>query len=59
MGMAIPGIHLVQEGPERGKPWQNARLTQRDLCKRHVVISWPHTKGSVIMLGRHGNMTVL
>jgi hypothetical protein len=23
------------------------------------VISWPHTKGSVIVLGQHGNMEVL
>jgi hypothetical protein len=30
----------------------------RDLCKQHVVISCPHTKGSVIVLGQHGNMEV-
>jgi hypothetical protein len=26
-GMAIPGIRLVQEGPEMGNPLHNVRLT--------------------------------
>jgi hypothetical protein len=33
MGMAIPGIRLVQEGSKMGKPYHNARLAQRNLCK--------------------------
>jgi hypothetical protein len=35
------------------------RLEASSPCpQQHVVISWPNTKGSVIVLGRHGNMVV-
>jgi hypothetical protein len=56
--MVIPRIRLVQEGPWMVKPYKNARLTQSDLYKRYVVISWSHTKQSVIVLDRHDNIEV-
>jgi hypothetical protein len=38
-------------GAREGETLAECKTNQRNLCKRYVLISWPHTEGSVIVLG--------
>jgi hypothetical protein len=45
-------------GARDGETLAECNIDPKEHLQSHVVISWPHTKGSVIVLGRHGSMEV-